>query len=142
MNNALVSPDELVYSYDDVLLGERIVQVGASSFPVASPLFWVECSDEVIADAWYYQTETSSCQLVPRPPEMMVNEYDQKLEYIRYERNLRLAASDWTQIADVVAAHDAAWSEAWNEYRQELRDMLSTITEANIDSVVYPIPPQ
>lgn len=140
MNNALISPSELIYAEDGTLLGERIAEVSQTPFPVAPPLYWIECADEVTAKDWYFQTETNSCQLKPLPAEL--NEYDQKLEYIRYERNLRLAASDWTQIADVIAAHDAAWLEAWNEYRQELRDMLSTITEANIDSVVYPIPPQ
>jgi hypothetical protein len=37
---------------------------------------------------------------------------------LRAERNARLAASDWTQVAD--APVDAA---AWAAYRQALRDM-------------------
>ena len=72
----------------------------------------------------------------------MINEYDQKLSVIISERNARLAASDYTQMADVIASHDADWLEAWNVYRQALRDLPATITEANIDNVTYPIPPQ
>jgi hypothetical protein len=142
MNNALISPNELVYAEDGTLIGERIAEVSQTPFPVALPLYWVECANEVNAENWYFQTETNSCQLKPLPPEMMLNEYDQKLAYIRNERNARLAASDWTQMADVIASHDAVWLNAWNVYRQALRDMLATITAENIDSVAYPIPPQ
>lgn len=68
MNNALISPNEQIYSYDGTLIGVRIAEVSQSPFEVAPPLFWVECNDDVEANTWYYQTETSSCQPVPVPP--------------------------------------------------------------------------
>ena len=142
MNNALISPNELVYADDGTLIGERIAETAQTPFPVALPLYWIECADEVNAVDWYFQTETQTCELRPIPPELMISEFDQKLAIIRNERNLRLAASDWTQMADVIASHDVAWLDAWNVYRQALRDMLATITAENIDSVAYPIPPQ
>lgn len=43
---------------------------------------------------------------------------EQKLEQIRLLRNNELAATDWTQIADVVCD-----KTAWAKYRQELRDL-------------------
>jgi hypothetical protein len=43
---------------------------------------------------------------------------------LRIERNRRLAASDWTQVAD--APVDAA---AWATYRQALRDMPDTTSD-------------
>ena len=142
MNNALISPNELVYSYDGILIGERIAETAQTTFEVAPPLYWIECADDVNASEWYFQTETQSCQLIPLPPSETISEFDSKLATIREGRNARLAASDWTQMADVIASHDAAWLDAWNVYRQELRDMLASITEANVDSVVYPTPPQ
>lgn len=68
MNNALISPQELVYSYDGTLIGERIAEVSQAPFDVALPLYWIECADEVNAQDWYFQTETGSCQLKPIEP--------------------------------------------------------------------------
>jgi Phage tail assembly chaperone protein len=141
MNNALISPQELIYSQDGTLLGERIAETSNNPFPVAEPLYWIECADEVNANDWYFDTATSTFQLKPLPPSQMINSYDQKLAVIIADRNARLAASDYTQLADNIAAHDAAWLTAWNTYRQALRDLPATITEANIDTVVWPTPP-
>lgn len=50
----------------------------------------------------------------------------QKLEQIRLWRDVQLARTDWTQVAD--APVDAA---AWATYRQVLRDLPDTIDIAN-----------
>jgi hypothetical protein len=68
MNNALISPNELVYSYNGTLIGVRIAETAEQPFDVASPLYWFKCADNVNADYWYFQTETNSCQLKPLPP--------------------------------------------------------------------------
>lgn len=34
--------------------GYRVAQVEEDSFPVADTLFWVECSDNIVADQYYY----------------------------------------------------------------------------------------
>lgn len=68
MKRALVSPNEKVTDYlGDV--GERVAQVVAvgDDFPVAEPLFWVDCPDDCIADVWWYYENT--CQIIPQPPE-------------------------------------------------------------------------
>lgn len=44
---------------------------------------------------------------------------DETLATLRAERDRRLAASDWTQLADV----DATVAKAWRSYRQALRDL-------------------
>lgn len=66
MKNALISPEEKVYNYDGTLLGERVAEVTDTTFEVASPLFWVECADDVIADQFYYDTETQT--IIAKPP--------------------------------------------------------------------------
>ena len=68
MKQALISPNELIYSYDGTLIGVRIAQVEQTIFDVAPPLYWIDCEDEVDATYWYFQTETNSCQLIPIEP--------------------------------------------------------------------------
>lgn len=63
---ALISPQEKAYSYDGTLLGERIAQVSESDFPVAPPLFWVDCPIDCEADLWYYLD--GQCLPKPVPP--------------------------------------------------------------------------
>jgi hypothetical protein len=54
---------------------------------------------------------------------------------LRAERNARLAATDWTQVAD--APVDAA---AWAAYRAALRDMPEVTTDPA--APVWPAPPE
>jgi len=53
---ALISPNQKCYSYDNppVELGDYVVEVADSPFPVAEPLFWTECPDNVTAYYWYW----------------------------------------------------------------------------------------
>ena len=44
-----------------------------------------------------------------------------KAEEIRYERNMLLSASDWTQMPDNVLSPEK--KEQWISYRQSLRDI-------------------
>jgi hypothetical protein len=64
---ALISPDEKSYSYDGTLLGMRVAEVSDVEFPVAAPLFWWDCTDECVADLWYYSN--GQCLPKPLPPE-------------------------------------------------------------------------
>ena len=68
MKAALISPDEPVYSYDGTYLGERVAQVEPPQnvFPVADPLFWVSCADDVVQDKFYWNG--SACIAIPQPP--------------------------------------------------------------------------
>jgi hypothetical protein len=45
---ALISPEEQVNT------GYRVAQVEENSFEVAPPLFWVDCSNEVVQDQFWY----------------------------------------------------------------------------------------
>lgn len=66
MRKALISPNEKVYSYDGILLGDRVAETADNEFPVSPPLFWTDCSDEVIADEWYWNE--GIFYPVPAPP--------------------------------------------------------------------------
>ena len=56
---------------------------------------------------------------------------EQKWEQIIYWRNLELAATDWTQVAD-----SPADKTAWATYRQQLRDL--DANSGNADEVIIP----
>ena len=56
---------------------------------------------------------------------------------LRTERNARLAASDWTQLAD--ARLSAEKKSAWADYRQALRDLPDEVTDPT--QVDWPLDP-
>lgn len=71
MKKALISPEEKVYSYDGILLGDRVAEVAAAEFPVAPPLFWTDCADDVIADQWCWSEGIFTPIPAPPPPTPM-----------------------------------------------------------------------
>jgi hypothetical protein len=68
MKNALISPNEPSYSYDETVLGIRVAEVRDDTFEVALPLFWVECADDVLADQFYYDLDTQTIMAKPIRP--------------------------------------------------------------------------
>ncbi len=58
--------------------------------------------------------------------------------FVRQERDRRLAESDWTQTNDSPLSDEK--KAEWQTYRQELRDIISTITNVT-DIVNWPTKP-
>ena len=56
---------------------------------------------------------------------------------LRTERNRRLAATDWTQLADAHLSQEK--KDAWAAYRQELRDLPDEVTDPL--AVEWPLDP-
>jgi hypothetical protein len=47
----------------------RVCQVESeATFNIAAPLFWTSCTDDVVADRFYYQTNTSTFLVVSDAP--------------------------------------------------------------------------
>jgi hypothetical protein len=80
MKQALISPNEPVsyisgwtdvkpYQpiYSVIPDAARVAEVCDVDFPIAPPLFWVDCADDVVADQWYYNKQTQQIILVPPP---------------------------------------------------------------------------
>jgi hypothetical protein len=65
VKKALISPNELIYDTNGNLLGERIAEVSQNSFPVAPPLYWIDCADEVNSSTYYFDTYTELPELIP-----------------------------------------------------------------------------
>jgi hypothetical protein len=67
---ALISPNEEAWSNSNppqpaVILGQRVAEVSASEFPVASPLFWLPCANDVVADQYYYDPADQQIKAKP-----------------------------------------------------------------------------
>jgi len=66
---------------------------------------------------------------------------DQKLESIRLQRNYLLQQTDWVAIraSETVTSE----SQAWKDYRQQLRDFPNTVNvNLPIEQIVWPISPK
>jgi hypothetical protein len=51
--------------YEEIENSQRLAEVANTEFPVASPLFWIDCPDEAIADEWYYDSSQQVFSVVP-----------------------------------------------------------------------------
>ena len=47
----------------------RVCEVADSEFPVYQTLIWVDCEDNVVADQYYYDTETQAINPVENAPQ-------------------------------------------------------------------------
>lgn len=80
MKKALVSPMENAYqvkewikdgdSYTPVSerVGSRVAGVEETVFPVAEPLFWMDCADDVVQDRYFYDDTTKEIKPIEDAP--------------------------------------------------------------------------
>jgi hypothetical protein len=63
------SPSKYLPVYTPIANAARVCEVVAqgAEFPIAAPLFWTPCADNVVADQWYYDTQTTQIVAVPAP---------------------------------------------------------------------------
>lgn len=102
-----------------------VVNIAIAELEYAQDQGWVSSGVAQIGDTWDGETFISP----PAPPPDPEGQWD----FIRIERNRRLADCDWTQLPD--APVDTA---AWAVYRQALRDITLQPDPFNI---VWPIEP-
>jgi len=124
---ALISPIEPVQS------GYRVAQVEQSAFDVALPLFWVDCTNEIKADRFWYDPLDQSLKLVP----ITLPSAEQNKE----TAESILASTDWVNQPDVtnpdINPHLINQSE-FLVYRSLIRAIAINPTEGNLD---WPIKP-
>ena len=65
---ALISPIEQRET------GYRVAEVTSNSFDVAPPLFWVDCADDVVADAYWFDPSDNSFKVTPEPEPVVAPE--------------------------------------------------------------------
>jgi len=95
--------------------------------------------DEAYIEGHY--DDKSTIILNNEAQERPINEESARIETqikLRFMRDDLLLKSDWTQVADAPVD-----KEAWQAYRQALRDLPSNYdTITNINDVEWPVPPQ
>lgn len=118
---ALISPQE----------NNRIAEVAVQDFPVAEPLYWVDCANDVTT-LWTYNNGVFTA---PAPYVPTADENKASAVYL-------LQATDWTQIPSV---SDPALSNpylanklAFDQYRNDVRQYAVYPVEGNI---TWPTPP-
>jgi len=81
MKNALISPNESVSYisgwtdspkpqpiYTTISNAQRVAEVVDTTFEVATPLFWITCSDDVVTDQFYYDSVSATINQIPPTP--------------------------------------------------------------------------
>jgi hypothetical protein len=71
------------------------------------------------------------------PEQLQVKILESHKNFVRQERDRRLAECDWTQVADVPLTEEE--KNEWRTYRQILRDLPSTIV--GVSFVNWPLKP-
>ena len=64
----------LISTIEPVQTGYRVAQVEADSniFPVADAMFWMSCTDDVVADKFWYDLTDQTIKAIPEP--MLANQ--------------------------------------------------------------------
>lgn len=60
-------PGKYIPVYSPVPNGQRVAEVSAAPFPVAQPLYWLDCPDDIVADINYYDTVSQTFPLMLEP---------------------------------------------------------------------------
>jgi len=90
----------------------------------------------VVTDGYPEDMMVVDGSLVPRPAEVLEAEaIERAWGKLRTDRDIRLKATDWTQIPD-----SPADTVAWQEYRQALRDITDGLEDPR--NVEWPVEPE
>lgn len=71
---ALISPNEQVNGANGYL-GQRIAQVEPNEniFPVAPPLYWLDCNDDVNASEYYFDNNDDLIKKIPNQEQELID---------------------------------------------------------------------
>jgi hypothetical protein len=68
LNPVTTDPRKYLPVFENYPNSCRVAQVEDESFPVAEPLFWVDCADDIVADEFYYDTQDSTIKPIVNEP--------------------------------------------------------------------------
>jgi hypothetical protein len=118
---ALISPQE----------NNRIAEIVVTDFPIAEPLFWVDCPDDCTTEWTYVEGEF----LPPEP-------YVPSVEENKTTASSLLQATDWTTAPDVIDPTKSnpylANSDEFIAYRNVVRQYAINPIAGNIDWPTLP----
>jgi hypothetical protein len=105
----------------------RDINVNAALSKLAPNAQWAVRDEDYDQIEWYSEeVEQPSREQV----EQMIAQLreEEPMNALREIRDWYLKESDWTQGADIRAIRGPEWCQAWDTYRQELRDLTKTQT--------------
>lgn len=101
--------------------------------------FWAEGPQIISATEPLFLFIEMAGEWKSQPVYIRADTQENLLNEVRTERDLRLTASDWTTQPDNGLGDNLR--AAWLDYRQQLRDITTNQPNANIETVVWPVPP-
>lgn len=66
-------PQKYFPIYETYSNSARVAEVCSTQFEVAPPLFWVDCTDDIVADQFYYDTIAFTFNVIVNAPYPDVN---------------------------------------------------------------------
>jgi hypothetical protein len=124
--------------FTEIPNSDRVAEVANDSFPIALPLFWVDCADDVVADVWYFDNSDLIIKLIPPAPPIPAPTAEQNSA----KAMQLLAETDWVNEPDVInpSANPHLLNQAdFIVYRAALRDIAVNPQPGNL---VWPTKPQ
>jgi hypothetical protein len=127
---ALVSPNEPRET------GYRIAQVepDGQTFEVSMPLFWTECSDDVVADQFWYNPDNQLIE--PNPPPSAETNKNTAIGLLR--------GTDWADMTDIanptISNPYLTNQQAYFDYRNTVRGYTINPVAGDINWPVQPEP--
>lgn len=104
---------------------EMVAQVEQQEFGVASPCFWVDCPDNIVAGQYTY----NNGQFIP----IVIPPFTSEQNKLQAEQKLK--DSDWTVLPDVNLANKTDWET----YRAALRNIARNPIGGDVN---WPVKPQ
>lgn len=126
MNYALISPmetDQNCY---------RVAEISIQQFPVAPPLFWLECADDITTANWYDPATETFVTLPPIAPSAEQN---------KSKAVLLLKQTDWVNEPDVYNIENTPHllnRQDFLNYRLAVRPYAVNPVAGNIDWPILP----
>ena len=104
---------------------KRDTSISAALSALAPKASWMVRENDFEQIEWY---STDQPQPTKEQIEAKLAELEESagMDSVRDIRNWYLKESDWTQAADIRAIRGEGWSLAWDQYRQELRDITTS----------------
>jgi hypothetical protein len=104
---------------------KRDTSISAALSALAPKASWMVRENDFDQIEWYStdQQQPTKEQIEAKMAEL---EESAGMDSVRDIRNWYLKESDWTQAADIRAIRGEEWSLAWDQYRQELRDITTS----------------
>jgi hypothetical protein len=91
---------------------------------------WVVRNNDYNQIEWHESNKQALPSLEEIEAKIQELNTNEPLKVLRDLRNIWLQQTDWTQSADLRAIRGREWCQKWDNYRQQLRDLPSTVNKS------------